>query len=55
MHAVISGDELDEGIGTGAVAFIDAAAFIVAALLAFAGQLIGQCQRRNDSGSKPPV
>ena len=39
MHAVVSGDKLDEAC---AVAFLDAAAFIVAAFLAFAGQLIGQ-------------
>ena len=39
MHAVVSGDELDAAC---AVAFLDAAAFVVAAVLAFAGQLIGE-------------
>ena len=37
MHAVVSGDELDKGC---TVAFLDAVAFIVAAVLAVAGQLI---------------
>ena len=37
LNRFVSGDELDEAC---AVAFLDAAAFIVAAILAFAGELV---------------
>lgn len=43
MHAVISGDELDKvraARGTCAVAFLDAAAFVVAAFLEYAGEQV---------------